>query len=96
MNKYLIMAKRHLEEVEGYGYEHDQRLFIVPYEDVFFLFDKATGTLIADTFDEGAFEREKDSIVANMDKIVKTKLYAKNIKKFNKYFAQERVVYLCN
>lgn len=94
MNKYLITGHRQLEEVEGYDYQYDDRLFVVPFEEVYFLFDKATGTMIATSFEEGQFDKEHEDILTTFAKIVKTPLYEKNKKKFAKLLAKGKIIRL--
>ena len=91
MNTYLILAKRWLEEVEGELYRDDFRFFTVHYEDVWFLFDKATGTHIAYASEEHYLYDDYENMIKMYDKIVKTPLYQKNLKKFNKYYEEGRI-----
>ena len=92
MNTYLILAKRWLEEVEGEEFTYDYRLFTVTYEDVNFLFDRAAGTMIASTMSSvQKFYDEYDNIKKTYEKIIKTKPYQRDLKKFNKYLDERKI-----
>ena len=89
---YYILARNHIEEVEGEEFTYDYRLFTVTYEDVNFLFDRSAGTLIASTMDSvQKFYDEYDNIKETYEKIIKTKLYQKDLKKFQKYLEMRKI-----
>ena len=93
MSTYLILAKRWLEEVEGEEFTYDYRLFTVQYEDVCFLFDRAAGTMIASTFSSvQKYYDEYDNIKETYEKIIKTKPYQRDLRKFNKYLEQRKII----
>ena len=80
------MGRSHLEEVEGELYNYDYRFFLVDLgDDIHLLFDRATGTHTARASKVEQLSDQYDELIEVYDKIVKTPLYQKNLKIFNKY-----------
>lgn len=84
MNKYLILGKRFNKEIEGEEFSKDDRFFttISKVSGMAFLFDKKSGTYVAWAKSVLDFEIKYDEIAKFFEKLVLTKKYHRNVKKF--------------
>lgn len=95
MATFYVLGRRHLEEVEGELFKYDYRFFLVDLgDDIHLLFDRATGTHIAGASKVEQLYDQYDELIEVYDKIVKTPLYQKNLKKFNKYKEKGKILSL--